>query len=186
MIKGSDMDGRNETNSLVAVELLDELTPGDLNDLCDAAEAAILAGGGVGWLTPPPRQTLEAFWNGALLVPERDLFVGRLDGVIAGSCQVLRPARNNEAQGFACNLNTTFVAPWARGHGLSRLLVEAAEAHTRSKGFRVLNLDVRETQEAAIHLYEALGFQRFGSHPRYASVDGQYVTGHFYFKSLRD
>ena len=179
MIKGSDMDGRNETNSLVAVELLDELTPGDLNDLCDAAEAAILAGGGFGWLTPPPRQTLEAFWNGALLVPERDLFVGRLDGVIAGSCQVLRPARNNEAQGFACNLNTTFVAPWARGHGLSRLLVEAAEAHTRSKGFRVLNLDVRETQEAAIHLYEALGFQRFGSHPRYASVDGQYVTGHF-------
>lgn len=166
------------------VELLTQLTGADLPDLCDAAEAAILDGGGFGWITPPPQQTLENFWRGVMMVPERDLFVARLDGVIAGSCQLTRPTRNNEAQSQVVNLTTTFVAPWARGHGLSRQLVEAAEAHARDEGFKVLNLDVRETQHAAIRLYEAMGYQRFGSHPYYAHVKGRHVAGHFYFKAL--
>ena len=36
-----------------------------------------------------------------LLVPERRLVVGRLDGIIAGSAQLSRAPRNNEAQAFA-------------------------------------------------------------------------------------
>ena len=85
------------------VEMLTEFGPGDLQDLSDAAEAAIKDGGGFGWISPPPRETLEAFWRGVLLIPERDLFVGRLDGVIAGSCQIQKPARNNEAQRHTCS-----------------------------------------------------------------------------------
>ncbi len=34
-------------------------------------------------------------------MPERLLFVGRLDGIIVGSAQLVRPPRNNEAQAFA-------------------------------------------------------------------------------------
>lgn len=166
------------------VETLDSLTPGDLSDLCDAAEAAIIDGGGFGWIEPPERDVLEAYWRGVLLIPDRTLFVARLDGVIAGSCQVLRPPRNNEAQSFACQLTTNFLAPWSRGHGLARQLVEAAEAHARSAGFRLLNLDVRETQRAAIRLYETLGYIRFGEHPFYARVSDRYVKGYFYFKDL--
>lgn len=167
-----------------SVERLETLSPADLHDLCDAAEAAIVDGGGFGWLSPPSRQTLEAFWRGVLLIRERELFVGRLDGVIAGSCQIHRPLRNNEAQGFACSLTTSFVAPWARGHGLARGLVEIAENYARDEGFRILNLDVRETQRAAIRLYETLGFTRFGEHPHYALINGDYVAGYFYFKDL--
>lgn len=166
------------------VEMLTEFGPGDLQDLSDAAEAAIIDGGGFGWITPPPRETLDAFWRGVLLIPERHLFVGRLDGVIAGSCQIQRPARNNEAQRHTCTLTTTFVAPWARGHGLSRSLVEIAEKNAREKGFKVLTLDVRETQHAAIRLYERLGFVRFGTLPHYALVRDDYVAGHFYYKDL--
>ncbi len=44
------------------------------------------------------RDVMETYWRGVLLVPERTLFVGRLDGVIAGSAQLVRPPRNNEAQ----------------------------------------------------------------------------------------
>ena len=80
-----------EQSSNIMVELIHSLKSSDLNDLCDAAEAAIIDGGGFGWLAPPPRDVLEAYWKGVLLIPERDLLVGRLDGVIAGSCQVLRP-----------------------------------------------------------------------------------------------
>jgi ribosomal protein S18 acetylase RimI-like enzyme len=170
----------------VSVEHLTELNPGDLHDLCDAAEAAIIDGGGFGWLKPPPRHTLEQFWRGVVLIPERDLFVGRLDGVIAGSCQIQRPPRNNEAQSFACNQTTFFVAPWARGHGLARKLMEIGEDHARRSGFQVLNLDVRETQRAAIRMYETLGYKKFGEHPFYAKANDRPIKGHFYFKLLNE
>ena len=35
-----------------------------------------------------------------------------LDKVIAGSCQIVRPFRNNEAQAFTRQLTTFFVVPW--------------------------------------------------------------------------
>ena len=170
----------------LAVERVETLARHDLADLCEAAEAAIEAGGGFGWLRPPSRQLLETFWRGVTLVPERILFLARLDGVVAGSAQLVRPGRNNEAQAHAVTLTTSFIAPWARGHGLARVLVQAVEAEARKEGFAVLNLDVRETQVVAIALYERLGYRRWGSHPHYARVDGAWVSGHFYFKDLTD
>ncbi len=169
--------------STVVEELTDFAGP-DLHDLCDAAEAAILHGGGVGWLKPPPRHVMEAFWTGVLVVPERELFVARLDRTIAGSAQLVRPPRNNEAQSYSGYLTTSFVAPWARGHGLARVLALAVEAAARGAGLCVLNLDVRETQDAAIRLYESLGYKRWGTHPHYAWIDNDWVTGYFYHKDL--
>jgi len=175
---------KSNNSTEIVVELMQNLTTADLNDLCDAAEISIIDGGGFGWLAPPTRDILESYWNGVVLIPERDLLVGRLDGIIAGSCQVLRPARNNEAQSFACNLTTNFVAPWARGHGLSEKLIKAAECQANEMGFDVLNLDVRETQITAIRLFERLGYSKFGEHPHYARVSGRYVKGCFYYKEL--
>ena len=167
-----------------AVEIAERLKGGDLNDLCDAADAAIRDGGGFGWVEPPPRDVMERYWKGVLAVPERTLFVGRVDGIIAGSAQLVRPARNNEAQAFACSLTTSFVAPWARGHGLARKLTMAVEEQARADGFQVLNLDVRDTQKAAIALYESLGFVRFGHPPAYAKVRDQIIAGLFFYKDL--
>ena len=48
----------------------------------------------------------------------------------------------------------------------------------------VINLDVRETQEAAIKLYERMGYTHFGTHPQYAKVDGKVIAGRYYFKAL--
>ena len=83
-----------------SVETIRDLSNGDLQELCDATEAAIESGGGFGWLSPPPRKTLQDYWNGVLLIPERELIVGRIDGVIASSCQIVRPPRNNEAVSY--------------------------------------------------------------------------------------
>ena len=67
---------------------LSELNAYDISELCDATEEAIDAGGGFGWLAPPPRTVLEKhYWRGALLIPDVTLFLGKLDHVIAGSCQ---------------------------------------------------------------------------------------------------
>jgi ribosomal protein S18 acetylase RimI-like enzyme len=119
-----------------------------------------------------------------LLVPERRLVVGRLDGVIAGSVQLSRAPRNNEAQAFAGTLSSAFVAPWARGRGIARAIVAEAERLARDLGLVVLNLDLRDTQRAAIGLYESLGYQRWGTHPCYAQVEGRIVLGHYYYKRV--
>jgi ribosomal protein S18 acetylase RimI-like enzyme len=174
-------EGRTPTT---AVERLEKVAGTDLHDLCDAAEAAIKGGGGFGWLSVPPRHIMEAYWRGVLLVPERQVFVARLDGTICGSAQLARPSRNNEAQAFAAQLTSNFIAPWARGHGLARHLVLVVEDAARAAGFTVLNLDVRDTQTAALQLYESLGYVRWGTHPAYARVDGREIPGHYYFKRL--
>lgn len=166
------------------IEILFRLKGNDLDDLCDATEAAIEAGGGFGWLAPPERTVLESYWKGALLVPRLRVFVARLDGVICGSAQLLRPAGNNEAQAFSAQLQHAFVAPWARGHGLARALTLAVEEEARRESYTVLVLDVRETQEAAIKLYESLGFTRWGTNLFYARVGGRYLAGYHYIKPL--
>ena len=47
-----------------------------------------------------------------------------------------------------------------------------------------LQLDVRDTQAAAIHLYESLGYKRWGVNPAYAQVDGKIISGYFYSKTI--
>jgi ribosomal protein S18 acetylase RimI-like enzyme len=168
----------------LAVERITTLTDEALAELCEATAAAIMEGGGFGWVKPQPREVLARYWRGVLLVPERELFVARLDGAIVGSAQLVRPPRNNEAQAFAATMMHFFIAPYARGFGLARLLVARVEDGARAIGYRVLNLDVRETQTGAIALFEQLGFTRWGTHPAYAQVGGQVIAGHFYFKPL--
>ena len=43
--------------------------------------AAIIDGGGFGWVNAPGRLALETYFRGVLLVPERELFVARLNGI---------------------------------------------------------------------------------------------------------
>ncbi len=173
-------DGHNHT-----VERVTEFDDDDLGTLCDATNAAIIDGGGFGWVHAQARGSLESYFRGILLVPERVLFVGRLDGVIVGSVQLVRPARNNEAQAFAARLEHSYIAPYARGHGLARTMTLRVEDSARGLGYHVLNLDVRETQEAAIALYESLGYIRWGIHPCYARAGGRTVRGIHYYKFLQ-
>lgn len=174
----------NEEPQLSIDYLRGELPPADLNDLCDATDDAILDGGGFGWVHLPARETLERYWQGAIIMPQRDIFVARLDGTICGTIQMIHPPSNNEAQSHAVQITGHFIAPWARGHGLARLLLTRAEQQAKSKGYSVVNLDVRETQDSAIKLYESLGYTHYATHPAYAYVDGHYVAGRFYMKIL--
>lgn len=158
----------------------------DLHDLCDAADLAIKEGGGFGWVEPPERSKMERFWHGVLAVPGRTLLVGRLDGVIGGSAQLVRPSTNAEARAFSAYLTTHFVAPWARGHGLARMLVDAVEALAVEEGYDVLQLHVRESQEAALQLYHTMGYVYWGKNPFYARVHGQTIAGLYFYKLLRE
>jgi ribosomal protein S18 acetylase RimI-like enzyme len=168
----------------LSVERVDSLDDADMADLCEATDAAIIEGGGFGWLAPQGREALTRHFRGVMLVPERELFVARLDGHPVGSAQLVRPARNNEAQAWSAHLTHAYIAPYARGHGLARMMVRRVEERASALGHRVLNLDVRETQRTAIALFEGLGYVRWGTHPAYARIEGRTVAGHHYYKTL--
>ncbi len=169
----------------LSVELMQEaLSPQDLNDLCDATDAAIEGGGGFGWTELPARDSLERYWQGVIAAPTRLLFVARLDGTICGTTQVVLPPGNNEAQGHVVHLTTNFVAPWARSYGLARLLLEAVEEHCLKNGYAVINLDVRETMDRAIEVYQGLGYEKFGEHPYSVKVGNDTIKSLYYYKII--
>jgi ribosomal protein S18 acetylase RimI-like enzyme len=58
-----------------------------------------------------------------------------------------------------CTLEDLYVAEHARGSGLGRALVEATLARARERGARRVELDVWQSNEAAVQLYRSLGFR---------------------------
>ena len=168
----------------INAEICKSLDKVDLQELCDATEEAIIGGGGFGWISPPSFKTLQNYWKGVLLIPERVLIVGKLDNVIAGSVQLIKPAKNNEAQSHCCILSTFFFAPWARGFGLAKEVFRKAVTKAKQDGFKVMNLEVRETQSRAIQLYEQAGFIKAGVNPKADFINGKYIAGYYYYKEL--
>jgi len=49
----------------------------------------------------------------------------------------------------------------ARGHGIGRMLVEACVERARRTGAQILGLHTSISMQAAIHLYESMGFTRY-------------------------
>lgn len=172
------------TPTVVVEQVVESLSPLDLNDLCDATDAAIEGGGGFGWLKAPERALLERYWQGVVAAPTRWLFVARLDGVICGTTQIILPPGNNEAQRHTVHLTTNFVAPWARGHGVALRLLREVEAATREAGYAIINLDVRSTMKSAIGLYERMGYVKFGEHPFSVRDGGKTITSLYYYKNI--
>lgn len=168
----------------LSVEEVTELDNVDILELCEATRNAILAHEGFNWLTPPPEKTLENFWKGVAMMPERKLIIARMDGQIAGGCQLVRPPRNNEAGSFRGNLETFFLAPWARGHNLAKAMLQKAEEVAREAGCRTMESHMAADQHAAIAICEWIGMTRWGIKERYAKINDKFVPGYYYSKNL--
>jgi hypothetical protein len=56
----------------LSVERVSELDDHDMAELCEATDAAIIEGGGFGWVEPQGRAALQRHFRGVLLVPERE------------------------------------------------------------------------------------------------------------------
>jgi ribosomal protein S18 acetylase RimI-like enzyme len=168
----------------IKVEVLKSISDLDLADLCNITEQAIKAGGGFGWLKVPPRETLNNYWKGLVVVKNRILIAGRLSDAIAGALQLELQAHNNEAQKNICNITSHFVAPWARGYGLAKKMIDTAEVIARENNVSCVQLDIRETQEAAIHLFKSKGYKKWGTNPNYALVEGKTIKGLYFYKSI--
>jgi ribosomal protein S18 acetylase RimI-like enzyme len=168
----------------IKVEILKSLSDIDLADLCNITEQAIKAGGGFGWLKPPPRDTLNKYWKGLTIIQNRILIVGRLNNAIAGALQLGLQPPNNEAQKNIININSHFVAPWARGYGLAKEMIDQAEIIAKENNSTCIQLDIRETQEAAIQLFKSKGYEQWGNNPNYAVVEGKTINGLYFYKKI--
>tara|TARA_B100000315_G_scaffold233278_1_gene246290 strand:- start:360 stop:899 length:540 start_codon:yes stop_codon:yes gene_type:complete len=179
------MKAESQKKINIQVELLSSINNLDLADLCNITEQAIKAGGGFGWLKVPPRDILNKYWKGVMLIKNRKLIVGRLNKFIAGTLQLIFQPSNNEAQQNIFNIVSHFVAPWARGYGLAKAMIDKAEIVGIENGANCAQLDVRETQEAAIQLFISKGYTQWGINPNYAQVEGKNIKGLYYFKKLK-
>ena len=178
------MNSLAKENMSISLESLKKISETDLADLCNITEQAIRAGGGFGWLTIPHIETLKKYWNGLVLIKSNILIVGRLNGNIAGASQISFNPPNNEAQKNISKIQAHFVAPWARGYGLAKAMVDLAIEISRENNKKSIQLDIRETQLAAIHLFENKGFTKWGENPSYAFINGTRIKGYYYFKDL--
>ena len=168
----------------IKVERLKSISDLDLADLCNITEQAIKAGGGFGWLKVPPRETLNKYWKGLVVVQNRILIVGRLSNAIAGALQLTLQPLNNEAQKNIININSHFVAPWARGYGLAKKMIDSGEIIAKENQISCIQLDIRETQEAAIQLFKSKGYKQWGENPNYALVGGETIKGLYFYKDI--
>jgi ribosomal-protein-alanine N-acetyltransferase len=87
-------------------------------------------------------------------------YVAVLDEMIAG--YVCLMVLFEEAQ-----ILNIAVAPQYRGRGVARKLMELAVCVAGERGAEILSLEVRESNSAAIRLYEEFGFVRYYVRKRY-------------------
>ena len=100
----------------------------------------------------PGRELLTDLVEGADTV----LFLARLDGAIVGS---LTLAFYRIPTGMKAWIEDVVVDDAARGHGVGRLLSEAALDVARERGAKNVSLTSRPSREPANRLYQRLGFK---------------------------
>ena len=64
-------------------------------------------------------------------------------------------------------------------------MIDKAESIGLEYGANFVHLDVRETQEAAIKLFESKGYSQWGINPYYSVVEGKDIKGYYYYKKLK-
>ena len=64
-------------------------------------------------------------------------------------------------------------------------MIDKAEIVGRDKGANCVQIDIRETQKAAIQLFKSKGYKQWGTNPSYALVDGKKIKGFYYLKQLK-
>ncbi len=155
-------------------------------DLCDVLCDCVDGGASVGFMSPLAPADAAAYWKGVVSGVRRNevlLLVAEDDaGRVVGTVQIgfaLKPNQPHRA-----DLMKLLVHRAARGLGLSRRLMMAAEREAKERGRWLLVLDTA-TGEPAEAIYEHFGWVRSGVIPDYALFpDGRYCATTIFYKRL--
>ncbi|MCV9962144.1 GNAT family N-acetyltransferase [Pararhizobium sp. BT-229] len=165
------------------------LTPSEtaaaLPALAEILSDCVEGGASVGFMSPYAAEDAMPYWKGvarAVSGGETVLIVAETDSEILGTVQLGIATMPN--QPHRADLKKLLVHRKARGLGLSRLLMDAAEDEAAKRGRHVLVLDTA-TGSPAEAIYEKFGWQRVGVIPQYALMpDGSYCGSTFFYKAL--
>ncbi|MET8505029.1 GNAT family N-acetyltransferase [Streptomyces sp. NPDC004787] len=146
------------------------LTPGEVRERAAGGLAALLVdavdgGASIGFLAPLEPAEAAAWWTEAAGV--REVWAA-LDprGRVLGAVTLARDGKaNGRHRGEIARL---VVHREARGQGIARRLLTAAEAHAAATGLTLLVLDT-QTDSPAEHLYRATGWTPAGTIPDFAA-----------------
>jgi GNAT superfamily N-acetyltransferase len=160
-------------------------TAAALPALAEVLSDCVEGGASIGFLSPYAAEDAMPYWQGvARAVAEGStvLIAAEKDGVILGTVQLGIGMMPN--QPHRADLKKLLVHRKARGLGLSRLLMDAAEREAGRHGRHILVLDTA-TGSPAERIYEKFGWQRVGVIPQYALMpDGSFCGSTFFYKSL--
>jgi len=137
-------------------------------DLCEILSDCINGGASVGFMQPYMPADAAPYWQGvadAVAAGDTLLFVAEVDGEIVGTVQVGFASMPN--QPHRGDLKKMLVHRSARGRGLSRLLMDAAEKGAAARGRTLLVLDTATGSDAE-KIYPRFGWERVGVIPDYA------------------
>jgi ribosomal protein S18 acetylase RimI-like enzyme len=107
-------------------------------------------------------------WYEAMERGERDMWVAELDGTVVAmvALEFLDEDPDVADGGPTASVTSLAVTAAAARQGLGRLLTLFAEDEARTRGVRMLTLNTRPTNAAALALYEGLGYRAFKQGPR--------------------
>jgi GNAT superfamily N-acetyltransferase len=137
-------------------------------ELCEILSDCVGGGASVGFMQPYSPADAEPYWRGvadAVADGGTLLLAAALDGRIVGTVQVGAAQMPN--QPHRGDLKKLLVHRAARGKGLARLLMEAAEREAARRGKTLLVLDTATGSDAEA-IYPRLGWERVGVIPDYA------------------
>jgi GNAT superfamily N-acetyltransferase len=154
-------------------------------DLSDVLADCVNGGASVGFMQPFGLDDAEPYWHGvadAVNAGATLLLVAEVDGNVVGTVQVGATQMPN--QPHRADLKKLLVHRSARGKGLARLLMDAAEREAASLGKSILVLDTATGSDAEI-IYPRLGWERVGVIPDYALwPEGGFCASTFFYKRI--
>jgi len=124
----------------------------------------------------PPDINSEITWFSNMIISvnrgDAIAVVAEYSGKIVGLCDVYSKRPNSEVSHIG-SLGITVIKDY-RNMGIGTLLMKKAIKLSKGK-FDILVLDVFETNDMAIHLYEKLGFKKYAYLPKGIKRKGEYI-----------
>ena len=153
---------------MTTVDLLDDVTDRDVEDLATLLVDTVEGGASVGFLLPLGHDAAATWWREVLADELTSTWVARDDdGLIVASVRLtLAWKPNSRHRG---EISKLMVAPRARRQGLASRLMDVAEASAWERGLRLLLLDT-ETDSPAQPFYVARGWRVVGVIEDYAAT----------------
>jgi ribosomal protein S18 acetylase RimI-like enzyme len=158
-----------------------DATPDDHDAIWNIFRAVVSTGDTYSFAPTTGRDEALGYW----LAPANRCFVAEVAGDVRGT-YILKP--NHEGLGSHVANGAFMVAPDARGGGIGRAMGKHALREARRLGFRAMQFNfVVSTNEAAVRLWQALGFRIVGTLPgAFRHAQKGFVDAYVMFRPLVD